>query len=152
MSGETKTTETTNGAVDPTAALTEFWTRWAEQAGRGTQAMLDVLRSGTDPKKLQQLWMDAAAQSLDQFMRTPAFMEMMRRQLKAVTDAKRLQDQIVHGTARQFGMPLAADVGGLFERLHSTERVVLERLAAIEARLDALAARIEGRPADTPGE
>ncbi len=35
-------------------------------------------------------------------------------------------------------MPLADDVFGLFERLHSTEQTILNRLLAIEDRLQAI--------------
>ena len=38
---------------------------------------------------------------------TPAFLEIIKNNLKAVTDLKGMQDQIIEDTARQFGMPLA---------------------------------------------
>ena len=63
---------------------------------------------------------------------------MMKQQLKAVTDLKGMQDQVIQDTARQFGLPLAADITGLFERLHSTEQNILNRLQAIEDRLKAI--------------
>ena len=83
-------------------------------------------------------WLDAVSQSLDDFMRTPAFLELLRNNLKAVTDLKGMQDQVVQDTARQFGLPLAADITGLFERLHSTEQNIINRLQAIEERLKAI--------------
>ena len=45
-----------------------------------------------------------------------------------MTDLKGLQDQVVEDTARQFGMPLAKDITGLYERLHSIEQTILDRL------------------------
>jgi len=48
---------------------------------------------------------------------------------------KGMQDQVIQDTARQFGLPLAADITGLFERLHSTEQNILNRLQVIEERL-----------------
>ena len=55
-----------------------------------------------------------------------------------MTDLKGMQDQVIQDTARQFGMPLATDITGLFERLHSTEQTILDRLTAIEERLKAI--------------
>ena len=68
-------------------------------------------------------------------------MEAMRQQLKAITDLKRMQDNIVHDAARQLGLPMADDITGLFERLDSTERKILSRLQAIEERLEAIEAQ-----------
>jgi hypothetical protein len=76
--------------------------------------------------------------SIEGLMRTPAYMETMRRTLKMMTDMKVAQDQVVHGMARHVGMPLAGDITGLFERLHSTEQTILARLGQIEERLGAI--------------
>jgi hypothetical protein len=74
-------------------------------------------------------------------------MEAMRQNLKVATDLKRMQDQAVQDTARQFGQPLAADITGLFERLNSTERTIVTRLQAIEDRLRALETKLGAAPA-----
>jgi len=91
-----------------------------------------------DPQQLQRNWLDAVSRSLDDFMRTPTFLELLRNNLKAVTDLKGLQDQVVQDTARHFGLPLAADITGLFERLHSAEQNIINRLQVIEDRLNAI--------------
>jgi hypothetical protein len=89
-------------------------------------------------RKQQEGLLEKAAESFDSFFRTPPFMELMRQQLKAVTDLKTMQDQMVKGAARHLGMPLADDLFGLFERLHSTEQTILDRLQAIEDRLQVI--------------
>ena len=108
--------------------MASFWAQWLEQSSQGTQALLEVMQTAGDPQQIQRRWLDAVSRSLDDFMRTPAFLELMKNNLKAVTDLKGMQDQIVEDTARQFGMPLAGDITGLFERLHSTEQTILDRL------------------------
>jgi transposase len=135
--------------ADPASMVAAFWAQWLEQSTRGTQALLEIMQGVGDPQQIQerqQRWMEIAAESLDSFLRTPPFMELMRRQLKAVTDLKTMQDQVVHGAARHLGMPLADDVFGLFERLHSTEQTILERLQAIENRLQAIEERGRTEP------
>lgn len=140
-SPETKTEPNSSAAADPAAMMAAFWTQWLEQSSRGTQALLEVMRAAGDPQQLQRRWLDAVARSLDEFMRTPVFMELLKNNLKAVTDLKSLQDQAVQDAARQFGLPLAVDITGLFERLRSTEQTILDRLKAIEDRLKAIEAK-----------
>ena len=125
-------------AADPSTMIASFWTQWLEQSTRGTQALLEVMQSAGDPQQLQRHWLDAVSRSLDDFMRTPAFLQLLGNNLKAVTDLKGTQDQVIQDTARLFGLPLAADITGLFERLHSTEQNIINRLQAIEERLKAI--------------
>jgi hypothetical protein len=142
MSTKSETQNASDAATDPAAALFSFWTQWMEQSARGTQAVLEAMQGAGDPQQFQRHWLDAVARSIDDFMRTPVFMEAMRQNLKMTTDLKRMQDQAVQDTARQFGQPLAADITGLFERLNSTERTIVARLQAIEDRLRALETKL----------
>ena len=128
----------TSAVADPAAAMSTFWAQWLEQSSQGTQAMMEVMRTAFDPHEIQRRWLDALSRSFDDFMRSPAFLELMKNNLKAVTDLKGMQDQMIQDTARQFGIPLVGDVAGLFERLHSTEQIILNRLEAIEDRLKAI--------------
>jgi hypothetical protein len=129
---------TADGAADPAATLFSFWTRWMEQSARGTQAMLEAFHSATDLQHVQRNVLDPIARSIEEFMRTPAFMEAMKRNLKAATDAKLMQDQVIRAGARQVGQPTASDITGLFDRLQSTEQAIIARLQAIDDRLKAV--------------
>ena len=80
--------------------------------------------------------------SLDAYMRSPAFLEAMQRNLKVMTDVKSLQDQVVQDVARHIGIPLASDIYGLFERLHSVEQTILKQLKAIDGRLTAIESKL----------
>jgi hypothetical protein len=40
--------------------------------------------------------------------------------------------------ARNFNLPMASDISGLFERLHSVETAILDQLGHIEKRLQAI--------------
>jgi hypothetical protein len=137
-STESKTEPNSSVAADPSTMIASFWTQWLEQSSRGTQALLEAMQAAGDPMQLQRHWLDAVSRSLDDFMRTPAFLQLLGNNLKAVTDMKGMQDQVIQDTARHFGMPLAADITGLFERLHSTEQNIINRLQAIEERLKAI--------------
>jgi len=71
-------------------------------------------------------------------MRTPAFLEALKINLKTMTDLKKMQDQVIEDTARHIGVPLATDIHGLFERLNVIEQSILARLSAIEEKLERL--------------
>ena len=135
---DSKTKPDPGVATDPSIVIASFWTQWLEQSSRGTQALLEAMQTVGDPQQIQRRWLDAVSQSLDDFMRTPTFLELLRNNLKAVTDLKGMQDEVIQDTARHFGLPLAADITGLFERLHSTEQNIINRLQAIEERLKAI--------------
>jgi hypothetical protein len=141
-STEIKTKPNSAAVADPVTAMAGFWSQWLEQSTRGTQALLEAMQTAGDPQQIQRRWLDAVSRSLDDFMRTPSFLELLKNNLKAVTDLKGLHDQVVEDTARQLGMPMAKDITGLYERLHSTEQTILDRLSAIEERLKA----IESKP------
>ena len=137
-STESKTKPNSSVAADPSTMVASFWTQWLEQSSRGTQALLEAMQTVGDPQQIQRRWLDAVSQSLDDFMRTPTFLELLGNNLKTITDLKGMQDEVIQDTARHFGLPLAADITGLFERLHSTEQNIIKRLQAIEERLKAI--------------
>lgn len=135
MTADAKGNGAPHAGYDPVTATISFWSQWMEQTTRGTQAILEAMQSVGDPNELQRRWAEVMSESADQFMRTPVFMEMMRRNMKNVTDMKRMQDNVVQDAARSIGLPLADDITGLFERLNRTEEKILGRLEAIEERL-----------------
>ena len=83
------------------------------------------------------------SERLESFMRTPAFLEALKQSLKRMIDLKLAQDQMTQSAARQAGLPLAADITGLFERVHSAEQAILSRLAQLEDRLTAMEAKLD---------
>jgi hypothetical protein len=129
-------------SVAPANPFVEFWANCFERSGNQTQAFLEGMQAFC-PQNVQKRWLEAMSQDLDRFLRTPAFLEAMQRQMKAITDFKALQDQITQDVARQFGIPLASDIIGLFERLHSIEHTIVARLKAIETRLEAIETRLD---------
>ncbi len=137
-STESKNKPNSSVAADPSTMVASFWTQWLEQSSRGTQVLLEAMQTAGDPQQFQRRWLEAVSRSLDDFMRTPTFLELLKNNLKAVTDLKGMQDQVIQDTARHFGLPLAADITGLFERLHSAEQNIINRLQAIEERLKAI--------------
>ena len=125
--------------------MTTFWTQWLEQSSRGTQALLEVMQTAGDPQQLQRRWLDAVSRSLEDFMRTPTFLELLKNNLKAVTDLKGHARPGHPGHRPPVRHAPAKDITGLYERLHSTEQTILDRLTAIEERLKAIEAEALNR-------
>jgi hypothetical protein len=128
---------------DSALPFAAFWSNYLEQADAQGKAMLEYFQAMGDPQQMQKRWLDTLSRTLDSYMRSPAFLEAMQRNLKAMTDLKALQDQMVQDAARHVGVPLASDIYGLFERLHSVEQTILAQLKAIEWRLKAIETRLE---------
>ncbi len=116
----------------------DFWMGYCRQADDKTRELFEGLDNGTKLKSWQRKWMDTVSQSMDAFMRTPTFLEAMKRHTDAVVKVKQQIDDWTKEAARNANIPTAGDISGLFERLHSVEDVILEKLTRIEERLQAL--------------
>ena len=136
-----------NPVAGPTDGLATLWAQAFELSDRQARTVWEVMQTACDPQQMQRRWLDAMAQSVESFMRTPAFLEAVKQNLKVMTDLKVFQDQLVKGAARQFGLPLVDDISGLFERLNSIEREVLRRLGSVDSRLKAVEATLGNAPA-----
>jgi hypothetical protein len=129
-------------STDSAFPFASFWTDYLEQTDAHGKAMLEYFQTLGDPQQMQKRWLETVGRSLDAYMRSPAFLEAMQRNLKVMTDLKSFQDQLVQDVARHVGVPLASDVYGLFERLHSVEQTILKQLKAVDGRLIAIETKL----------
>jgi hypothetical protein len=137
-----------SSAADPARDFLEFWRNYFEQTAIQTRILLETMHGGKSLDQLHNQWLASLSQSLDSFMRTPAFLEVLKQTLKRMVDLKLLQDQTAQSVAQQTGLPLAADVTGVFERVHSAEQTILTRLAMLEDRLEAIEKTLNSSPAE----
>lgn len=116
----------------------DFWLGYWRQADDKTRELIVGFDNGSKFKGWQRQWLDALSSSMDAFMRTPTFLEAMKRNTDAVVKLKQQIDDWTKEAARNANIPTTGDISGLFERLHSVEEVILEKLEQIEERLQAL--------------
>ena len=140
-------------AADPARDFLEFWKNYFEQTAIQTRILVEGMQEGKslDRKSLDQLHaqgLESLSQSLEGFMRTPAFLEVLKQSLKRMIDLKRMQDQVSQSVAQQTGLPMAADVTGVFERVHSAEQTILARLGMLDDRLKAIENTLNSSPAE----
>jgi len=143
-----KSNEGVSSAADPARDFLEFWRNYFEQTAIQTRILLEGMQGGKSLDQLHNQGLASLSQSLDSFMRTPAFLEALKQSLKRMIDLKLMQDQIAQTVSQQTGLPLTADIMGLFERVHSAEQTILKQLAALDDRLQAIEKTLNSSPAE----
>src|SRR5262249_1333384 len=134
----TQTNEAANGADPVVQPLLDFWSKYVEQSQEQMKVLLDGVSGVGDPAALRRLWLDSLSKSLESYLRTPAFLEGMRRNLEVMTHLKGNAEDIAQEVARNAGIPRLGDISGLFERLQIGQEAILARLTGIEHRLERL--------------
>lgn len=134
--------EETTPTADPARDFLEFWRNYFEQTAIQTRILLESMQGGKSLDQMHNQWLGSLSQSLDSFMRTPAFLEVLKQTLKRMVDLKVLQDQMTQSVAHQTGVAQSVDVSGLSERLQSAEQTILSRLAILDDRLRTLEERL----------
>ena len=143
-----KSNEAVISTADPARDFLEFWRNYFEQTAIQTRILLEGMQGGKSLEQLHDLGLASLSQSLDGFMRTPAFLEVLKQSLKRMIDLKLMQDQVAQGVSQQTGLPLTADITGLFERVHSAEQTILKQLAMLDDRLKAIEKTLNSSPAE----
>lgn len=141
-------------ADDPALAVMQpwldYWTHFVEQRSDWAQMMMAATPPNVDLAQLRKRWLDTLTKSIDAYLRTPAFLDSMRRNLEATTALKSSTDAAQREASRQAGMPHVDDIAGLYERLEMCHAEQMEKLNTLERRLTTLEKRLQGdgKPAD----
>jgi len=143
-----KSNEGVTSATDPARDFLEFWKNYFEQTAIQTRILLEGMQGGKSLDQLHNQGLESLSDSLDGFMRTPAFLEVLKQSLKRMIDLKRMQDQMSQSVAQQTGLPLAAEVTGVLERVQSAEQTILKQLAMLDDRLKAIEKALNPGPAE----
>jgi len=133
-----KTNEGVSSAADPAREFLDFWRNYFEQTAIQTRILLEGMQGGKSLDQLHNQGLASLSESLDSFMRTPAFLDSLKQSLKRMIDLKQMQDQVAQTVSQQTGLPLTADITGLFERVHSAEQTILKQLVMLDDRLKAI--------------
>jgi hypothetical protein len=129
----------TDGSVDPVLApIFDFWTDYVKRTDEATRQFMDDVQETTNVKSWQRRWYDAVSRSMDAYLRSPAFLQGMKHNIETAVKVKQHSDDMAKELARNFNLPMASDISGLFERLHSVETAILDQLGHIEKRLQAI--------------
>jgi hypothetical protein len=122
----------------PFQALLDYWQRTLDQNNAYAKAVLDSMRTNGGANNSRRLWLDSLGRCLDQYMRSPAFLEAMRRNFEAITAFKANAEEAAQEVAREAGVPRVNDIAGVFERVRIGQELILSRLDAIEEQLQCI--------------
>jgi hypothetical protein len=129
----------TNGSFDPVMQpFVDLWSDYFNQANDAARVFLDGIDDSIDLKAWQRRWLDSVSKSMDAFMRSPTFLQAMKHNMDVINQTKMRFDDVATEVARNSNIPMASDISGLFERLHSVEEAILRRLGRIDERLTAI--------------
>lgn len=135
MSNATESTAAPNPFLQP---YVEFWEGWIEQTNETTKQFLQSGKDAASPRALQRRWLEATSRSIDAYLRSPMFLEAMKKNMDAVIRTKLQVNDFQKEVARNADIPTASDISGLFERLRGIEESILTRLGEIERRLESI--------------
>ncbi len=113
--------------------LLDYWRDYIEQSSSQMDAMMAAFKG--DPSDLRRMWLDSLSKNLDAYMRSPIFLESMRRNMETLTQLKSTGEDWARDFSRSTGIPRIPDISGLFERLQIGQDTILKRLDTIEKRL-----------------
>ena len=129
-----------NKGVDQIAAFQKLWmdsfanmaSVWSQFSPGSPPA--DEMRSGM-LKVLAETW--------DEYLRTPLFMEMMKASLNGALDLKRMARDGMNLVHEQFESPSKEDIDGVLLAIRHVERRLLDRLEGLDDRVANLDQKID---------
>lgn len=129
----------------------DYWMKLCEQNTQWTQALMAGTPEHVDPTTIRKQWLGAMSESIESYMRSPAFLEGMKQNAEMMTATKTTSELAKREMARQAGVPHIEDISGLYERLQTDHEVVMHRLNAIDARLASIEKQLSAKATKSTG-
>ena len=132
-----------NKGFDQVAAFQKLWMdSFANMAGVWSQ-----FSPGSPPademRKMRGGMLKVLAETWDEYMRTPLFMEMMKASLNGALDLKRMAREGMNRVHEQFENPSKEDIDGMLLAIRHVERRLLDRLEGVDDRVANLDEKID---------
>ena len=124
-----------NKGFDQVAAFQKLWTdSFANMASVWSQ-----FSPGSPPsdemRKMRGGMLKVLAETWDEYMRTPQFMEMMKASLNGALDLKRMARDGMNRVHEQFETPSKEDIDGVLLAIRHVEGRLLDRLEGLDDRV-----------------
>jgi hypothetical protein len=132
-----------NKGFDQVAAFQKLWTdSFANMTGVWSQ-----FSPGSPPsdeiRKMRGGMLKVLAETWDEYMRTPQFMEMMKASLNGSLDLKRMARDGMNRVHEQFENPSKEDIDSVLMAIRHVERRLLDRLEGLDDRVANLNEKID---------
>jgi len=123
-----------NKAFDQVAAFQKLWT----DSFANTTGVWSKFSPGSPPseemREMRGGMLKVLAETWDEYMRTPLFMEMMKASLSGALDLKRMARDGMNRVHEQFENPSREDIDGVLLAIRHVERRLLDRLEGLDDR------------------
>jgi hypothetical protein len=132
-----------NKGFEQVAAFQKLWMNsFANMAGVWSQ-----FSPGSPPsdemRKMRGGMLKVLAETWDEYMRTPQFMEMMKASLNGTLDLKRMARDGMNLVHEQFENPSKGDIDDMLLAIRHVERRLLDRLEGLDNRVANLDEKID---------
>lgn len=134
----------TTGSANGSDAFTKFWTDYMSRLGAAGISTPPMPSPSEASRQMQRMMFDAMAKYADDFMRSPQFLEAMKQSLDNALAFRRQIDEFLTNALHATQTPSRSDVDELVALVRNVEERILDRVEALERRLEAGAS---GRPA-----
>jgi hypothetical protein len=132
-----------NKGFDQVAAFQKLWTdSFANMASIWSQFSPSSPPSD-EMRKMRGGMLKVLAETWDEYMRTPQFMEMMKVSLNGALDLKRMARDGMNRVHEQFENPSKEDIDDMLLAIRHVERRLLDRLEGLDDRVANLDEKID---------
>jgi hypothetical protein len=142
----------------------DLWASYVSQTAENPEEFSGNFESFADPRAWHQQWLDAVSKSIDAYMRTPVFLQMLKQNLDAMIQARLravaadrpATDESGQATGKQsqeHPQEFVQDrMQELSQRVETAEQQIVDRLQEIERRFTAIESALHSRGTDRPGD
>jgi hypothetical protein len=134
-------------AADP---FTKFWTDCVSQMTGAGSAPNPPKVSDDAMKQMRRAFFDAWAHHCDEFMRSPAFLDGMKKAMDGALAFREQLNEFMTRALHEAQAPARSDTDSIMLVLRSLEERVLDRLERLEQRVASIDGASESKPAHSP--
>ena len=130
-----------------------FQKMWVDSAGKMFQAAFTVTPNSPPPEILKQIRsgiLTALAQSWDEFMRSPQFLDAMKQWMEQAITFRKMTTDFLTKMRNDVQAPTRDDTDSLMLNIRHMEKRVLDRLEELSAAVAALKQEGKRKPARSP--
>ncbi|MCG8448660.1 MAG: hypothetical protein MI725_03645 [Pirellulales bacterium] len=114
----------------------ELWSSYLERTMEATKAILEGSFSQVRDHAKQKESFEAVSKSLDDFLRSPVFLQAMKQHVDSIIEAKRAGINLATTIDQDENLTSDDNINEILQRFSGTEQMILNRLDQIERRLD----------------
>jgi hypothetical protein len=124
--------------------MMQMWTDLTRKMMQAAAAFSPTATPLDASRQMRSTMLDAWARSWDQFLRAPMFLEMMKNSMAGAVEWQRQVNDMLAETQHRFQGASRQDVDQLMQALQHLEQRVVSIAEKVDARLDEMAARLNG--------